>query len=680
MLFVPTRNERHFLQYCIEHRNRLKMVGKKACPPYLAVEAFKNWAGGFSDSNAAMAFAASGGIPITAVTSGGKISKVRLEHVWVEAAIDFIPSRGAKNKDADSWVEMDPSYKQYDYKKGLDAVAISGINPQQLAQSFVASGTVNDAEGWATGFDPTILSNAQTQARQKLETYIKDNLTNPTVGDVIGGRKTIIEDYPLLPSGLPNKVLLIGSRYDQLPAALQQQLRYSFGTDIEGNLLNPISLPFAKANNQKLTLSFKPATAADEQVLQSLLPQGEITDRSQLPKSIPSYLVSVIPELKLNGETIKTDSPMRLGKELPWVTAISFAGRGLTQTPRTYYVIAGSYLAVNAYAGSVSPQMLSDTKAQLEHTKTVLESADQTQIAALSREDLLGDLFHAGGLGYYAKLTALSQLMGLQADAHYTLAAGIGTFGYEPKVSYFFGFPRSIQPGGIALDIPLIQVTASNDGDAAKKKQYTLQTGILSSALEHAVPEQLFTNAQNPSEAISAVKAIKKASAAGQRIYHITPANQSAILGNIHHDSDTMTDIRNALNAGKEVITHTDAVSVPGWTGAGYIITDVDTGAGVLLSSSIFLFLALFAAEVGVVAGLGLFPFLVAAAALHVAAIEAWLATMSDGGFNKPCFLAGLLFGVSAAALYIQPEVGIILVVLSNLIPGGLPTGIDCVT
>ncbi len=44
------------------------------------VEALKNWAGGFSDSNAAMAFAASGGIPITAVTSGGKISQVGWAH------------------------------------------------------------------------------------------------------------------------------------------------------------------------------------------------------------------------------------------------------------------------------------------------------------------------------------------------------------------------------------------------------------------------------------------------------------------------------------------------------------------------------------------------------------------------------------------------------------------------
>jgi hypothetical protein len=538
----------------------------------IPAEAFKNWAGGFTDLNAAMGFAANGGIPVTAVTSAGKISKVRMEHIWVEAALDFIPSRGAKNKAADSWVEMDPSYKQYTYKKGLDAVAISGLDPNQLAQSFTASGTVNEAEGWATGFDPAILQNAQSQAQQKLQAYIRANLSNPTVGDIIGGRSIIAENYPILMGGLSVPVVLTGAHYDKLPASLQQQISYSFAKDLQGAMLNPTTLPFAQANNQKLTLSFRPATDADSQALQSLLPQGDITSISQLPQSIPSYLISVVPELKLNGQTLKTGSPLRLGEELPLTTAVSFAGRGQTQSPRTYYAVAGSYLAVNAYAGSVSPQTLKATQAQLQHTQSVLQSADTSQIAALNREDLLGDLFHAGGLGYYAQLTTLSRLMGIQNGAHYTLAVGTGTFGYEPTVSYFFGFPRSIKPGGIAMDIPLVSVTASDDGDAAHKKQYTLQTGILSSALESAVPEQLFTNAQNPGEAISAVKALQKASAAGQRIYHIT-------LANIHHDADTMADIRNALNAGKEVITHTDTVSVPGWTGAGYIITDAE-GAG----------------------------------------------------------------------------------------------------
>lgn len=54
----------------------------------------------------------------------------------------------------------------------------------------------------------------------------------------------------------------------------------------------------------------------------------------------------------------------------------------------------------------------------------------------------------------------------------------------------------------------------------------------------------------------------------------------ATVLPNIHHDSLVMDDIRSALAAGKEVMTHTDDVSVPGWTGAGYIIMDPHTGIG----------------------------------------------------------------------------------------------------
>jgi len=102
-------------------------------------------------------------------------------------------------------------------------------------------------------------------------------------------------------------------------------------------------------------------------------------------------------------------------------------------------------------------------------------------------------------------------------------------------------------------------------------KQFNLQVGVLSSALEHATPEQMFnTDPTNPPDAISAVKALAKASAAGQRIYQITQANQSSILPNIHHDPATMAEIRASLAVGKTVITHTDVVSIPGgWLGAG---------------------------------------------------------------------------------------------------------------
>ncbi|MFV1998709.1 MAG: hypothetical protein ACC641_11970, partial [Acidiferrobacterales bacterium] len=332
----------------------------------------------------------------------------------------------------------------------------------------------------------------------------------------------------------------------------------------------------------KVTLSFKPATADDEAALTALLPEGEITDISQLPSSIPAYLIQVIPELKVNGNTVKTGSPMSLGEELDFITDIRFAGRGQVTAPRTYKAIAGSYLAVNVIAGSVSPARLTALKSQLTATKLALESNDPAQIGTLTREDLLGDLFYGGTLGYYAQLTALATIAGLQQGGHFQLAAGHGTIGYEPDVDTFFGIPRSIQPGGVAFDIPLIQITQTNDGDREELKQFNLQVGVLSSALEHATPEQMFnTDPANPPDAISAVKALAKASAAGQRIYQITPANQSAILPNIQHDPATMNEIRASLNVGKTVITHTDAVSIPGgWSGAGYIILDPETNVG----------------------------------------------------------------------------------------------------
>ena len=50
----------------------------------------------------------------------------------------------------------------------------------------------------------------------------------------------------------------------------------------------------------------------------------------------------------------------------------------------------------------------------------------------------------------------------------------------------------------------------------------------------------------------------------------------------LNHDQITKNEIRRALNAGKDVTTHTDKVSISGgWSGFGYIITDPVVGDGV---------------------------------------------------------------------------------------------------
>ncbi len=632
---------------------------------------FRNWIGGFKNISAALNFASSGGIPITGIISGGKVTTVQMEHIWVEAAIDYVPTRGVKNRVADTWVPLDASYKQYTFQQGLDPIAISGIDPKTLATDFVNSGTVNDSEGWATGFDPTILQNAQTQMQTSLQDYISQNLPNATVGDVIGGRTIVEQHHSGLSASLANPIVAVGTRFASVALKLEQSMTFGFGRDVSGYPLQEVSYPFAAINNQRITLSFKPATQADQDALASLLPDGDITDISQLPTSIPAYLVQVVPQLKINGQVVMTGDPMNLGYDLTFDFDANFIGHGLI--PHTYTVAAGAYLAVAAIGGSVSPQALADTKARLETTKAILDSQDPTQLQGLTREDLLGDLFETGVLGYYAQYNALTYVAGLRQGGQHMLAAGMGSFGYEPNVTYVFGVPTDIHGGGAVMNVPIQSVFGyDQDGtDAGKEARlnYVLQSGTISSALEGAVPEQMFVTPDNPGEAISAVKALAKANAAGQHIYHITKANEDQVLPLIHHSAPVMKEIKDALAAGKEVITHTDAVSVPGWSGAGYIIYDPQTGdgaykiaggqngsylAGLFLGLVISVFvIALISSSGGVLLPLllGIFAF---------AGFLSYFLAEDSGGLNQRCFISGIFAGLAPlglveAALYGGP-------------------------
>ena len=103
---------------------------------------------------------------------------------------------------------------------------------------------------------------------------------------------------------------------------------------------------------------------------------------------------------------------------------------------------------------------------------------------------------------------------------------------------------------------------------------------MLSSSLEHGVPEQMFSTPTQPAQGVSAVKALQIAASQGQRIYHITKTNQADVLPKLRLDGLAITEITQGLASGREVIAHTDRINVSGWTGEGYIIYDPYTGSG----------------------------------------------------------------------------------------------------
>ena len=75
------------------------------------------------------------------------------------------------------------------------------------------------------------------------------------------------------------------------------------------------------------------------------------------------------------------------------------------------------------------------------------------------------------------------------------------------------------------------------------------------------------------------------ANAQGQQIYKIDQTNIDTVLPKLNLSNPVKQDIQSSVNAGKYVITHTDNVSVPGWSGAGYAIIDPLTGSDAYMIS-----------------------------------------------------------------------------------------------
>jgi len=148
---------------------------------------------------------------------------------------------------------------------------------------------------------------------------------------------------------------------------------------------------------------------------------------------------------------------MKLGEEIDVSMTPYIPGLGNIRK-QTHTTIAGSFLSLNTVAQSVSPKKLKNLQIKLELTKDILVSNDQTALASITREDLLGDMMYAGTLSYFAQLQAQYELSALASKAKTGLLAAKGIFGYEPKVDYLFGLPRSISSGGIHLDIETTRV------------------------------------------------------------------------------------------------------------------------------------------------------------------------------------------------------------------------------
>ena len=655
----------------------------------LPVDNVMNWVGGVSTPEAAQSLLGQGGIPNIGILSGGKVASIRMEHVWVEAWVDYIPSRGAVNKIGDTWIPLDASYKQYRYTPGMDIQGNVPINAQNLLDQIKQGATVNESEGWVQNLNSANIQSALTTYQNQVKTYVDTTKPNATVGDVLGSKTIVQQSPPILMGSLPYTILAEGNRMDSLPDSLQWRFRTEL-TDTYGTSLVSLDQNTATLAGKKITLSFIPATQADTDLINSYLPQphadGTPIQPSELPSSLPGYLIHLKAEIRVDGQMVMQGGNLSMGQELRQASAMFNPGSGQWEEGEINKPIAGEYHAIGLDLQGIATSQLQTLQSRLQQTKAKLEQYQQNPndpapIQNLSKEDLSGDLLYSGILGYFASLDANDQLAARTSGniVAYRLPS-YGAFSATAQPHYWYGIVRSVSFPGVSMDVDRIAMhVESKDSDKVPKLAYMKQVGAASSAFEHAVPERLFADPTKPlddpsqPQGVSAVKAIAIAASQGQKIYTLTAHNaafHANILASLDTNENTKTEIRNALSAGMEVTVHQSDISVSGWTGSGYIILDPETGAGAYkisggMNGGWLSGLDNNAGIIGLLAAMlgsltfttGFMPFLIPllaftiAAALFTVGLIMFLDSMDGGPCDAGAFTAYIALGIVAVTL-----------------------------
>src|SRR5690606_33203244 len=175
----------------------------------------------------------------------------------------------------------------------------------------------------------------------------------------------------------------------------------------------------------------------------------------------------------------------------------------------------------------------------------------------LTKHNLLGDLLYGTVFNYFALNDLQDQIAAQSSGIISYRLPSYGTFSTNLQTQYWFGLPRNVSFGGLSMDIDkLKQHRISKTNNNQEAIAFSQSIGARMSAMEHLVPEQMFSTDTDKAQGISAVKALAIASQQGQKIWTINKTNVSLALSRINLGADAEADIRNAVNAGKIATAH----------------------------------------------------------------------------------------------------------------------------
>jgi len=168
--------------------------------------------------------------------------------------------------------------------------------PTALSARFSRARTINEAEGWIQNVNQTLVQQTLTNYQTQVTNYVNAQKPDATVGDVLGTQTIIQENRPILLGTLPYTRITTGAKFQMVPdkPALEVPVQRVCERH-RPRLRQPVHQLQARAHRalrgRKITLSFSPASQADQNTINSFLPQphadGSPIRPSELPQSLP---------------------------------------------------------------------------------------------------------------------------------------------------------------------------------------------------------------------------------------------------------------------------------------------------------------------------------------------------------------------------------------------------------
>jgi transglutaminase-like putative cysteine protease len=274
---------------------------------------------GLADAALVPAALTKAGVAYAPIARGGKIAAVQVEHVWVTALVPYTNYRGASvDASGKTWIPLDASFKDSIWTAATVSMADAG-SPAALQAEYLGQQRI---ESFAL-----FVEHRATDAMQRRDgPYAK-------FADALGKQETAQMNLSLLPNTLPYPVLAVTAESAALPAADLVQARLTLRNG--SNTVLDLQVPVHEVVNQRLTLSYQPATLEDQRLSLSF---GGLD-------AVPLYLISLRPQWNLGGKPrLLGSDAVAPGANLTLEVTLSgpFGSQRVNQS-----VMAGAYQAVH---------------------------------------------------------------------------------------------------------------------------------------------------------------------------------------------------------------------------------------------------------------------------------------------------------------------------------------------